>query len=213
MRGEGEESWIDGPLLVSGPDGSTRDTILEVPYVRLELEDGLPSADPFTRFGSGGVHEGGFVWATNDRSEIRWIDANGVTTQIARWDQAAVEVDDELWWRYEASTPERRGSDPDEPTSEQIAERFRDQRAAAPDELPYFRFVEVAASGETWLSEYTFGGGFPRRFLVVSPEGRTEHWLEFENPIRVLDVAEGRVLGIETDALDVQAVVVYSLPR
>ena len=209
--GDGESFWHESPLVVTDLASLTPDTAGVVPFVRLEMEGDRPNSNPFLSFGSGDVRLGGFVWATNDRTEVRWLAADGSTERIARWGQDAVRVDDALWAEYEASVRANSSSDDDPESAQRITERLRNQREDAPDQLPFFRWVVATPQGTTWLSEYTMSAEFPRRYLVVSADGHARRWIEFERPVRILDLTEDRALGIEEDAWGVQAAVVFAI--
>jgi len=205
--------WVDGPLVVSSADGMVWDTVSLVPFVRAKFDGGERVRDPFGPFGTGDVFEGGFVWATNDRPEVRWYSPAGELTQVARWEQRPVQLTEDLWDEYRATYAEFLGSSPEAPPSPQLERRFREQRRTASEEFPYFRAALASEKGEVWLAEYHFPGVFPERYLVLDASGSTLGWVEFPNPIQLLDVDESRILGIEKDRWDVQAVVIYPVPQ
>ncbi|MDT8368416.1 MAG: hypothetical protein RQ745_04375 [Longimicrobiales bacterium] len=211
--GEADSGWITGSLIVSDLETLAADTVVHVRFVRLELDGNRPSRNPFTRFGSGDLSDAGFIWATNDRPEVQWIGRDGAVVQIARSDQQPIDVTDEVWARYETTTLERNGIDSKPPPDTPLGRRLQEAREAASATLPYFRYIHAAPEGGVWLSEYTMADALASRFLVISSEGFPLHWMEFGTPIRVLDVAGDRVLGVEEDEWGVQSVVVYSITR
>jgi len=205
--------WIDGPLVVSSPDGAVWDTVARVPFVHSKFDGGERVRDPFGPFGIGDVFDGGFVWATSDHPEIRWYSPAGELTQISRWEQRPVQLTDELWDEYRTTYADFLGSGPEAPPSNRLERRFREQRGIASEELPFFRAVVAADTGEAWLAEYHFPGVLPERYLVVDPSGAALGWVEFPDPIQLLDVDDSRILGIEKDRWDVQAIVIYPVPQ
>jgi hypothetical protein len=212
---EGESGWLTGDLMLTGVDDSELRPIRSVPIVYLEVGGARRDADPFQRFGHGDVVADGFVWATNDRPEVRWISAAGVVRQVARWSQEATPVSDDVLDEYESAFLEMMGGSPERAPSERIAEMLRNARADASETLPYFAMVHASPAGDVWLSEYGATGPAspPRRFLAVEASGQLERWIEFRDPIRVLDRDADRVLGVELDRWGVQAVVTYPVRR
>ena len=86
-------------------------------------------------------------------------------------------------------------------------------RKFASSTLPLFRFLHVSRDGDAWLSEYTMFGSPARQFLVFGSNGAVRSWVRFSRPIKILDIRGDRVLGVQTDDSDVEAVVIYRVPR
>jgi hypothetical protein len=213
LPGQTESRWYGGPLVLRDLETLEPDSIGQVNLVLVEMEDGRPIANPFSYFGSGGVFDGGFVWGTNDRPEIRWIGPDGSPDVIARWTQQRAELDDQVWAQY-AEIARSQNASAFRPTPDDaFEETLRTQRSAAPDQLPYFRQIHSTTDGTVWVSEYGLSPQYASRFLVVAADGRTSHWVTFPRPIRLLDVSSERVVGIEVDDYEVQSVVVYPIAQ
>ncbi len=208
-QGTAQSYWATGPLVRYDLTTLAYDTVREVPFVLIEMDGEFPSANPFTSFGAGDVFDGGFVWATSDGPDLRWIDQDGLVTQIARWNSTPIEVSDDVWERYEAVRLNALGSTPDPAREQRTVELLQKQRAAASNHLPHFRFVHATPEGDVWLSDYTLSTNYPSRFLVVSRSGQPESWIEFETPTRILDIQGDHVLGIQEDEWGTQAIVIY----
>lgn len=212
LRADGGESrWLEGPLVVSDLTGVGADTIADVPFAKLESENGRPGSNPFGFFGGGGAYEDGFVWATNDESAATWLDTTGEVRLIARWEAQPTRVDDDTWRAFEDGIRARNDAAANPVEAAALEQRLRDQRSSASETLPLFRFVCVANDGTVWFSEYTFSGALATRYLRVTPDGRTRGWLQFPRPLRILDMSSDRALGIEENEWGVQSVVVYSI--
>jgi hypothetical protein len=205
--GTGTE-WIPAPLLTSDVLGQNVDTVVVLPFAEVRTQNGQPVSEPFPRYVGSAAFPGGFIWARNDIPELRWITGDGTLQQIARWTAQPIVVDDSVWAEYEAAYYERMGGSRERGTEGQMAERLRELRKAAARELPLFRFVHAGFDGSAWVSEYTMFGMPARRFTVFSPAGAGVR-VVFPRPIMILDVRNGRVLGVETDEWGVVAVAVY----
>lgn len=205
-------SWLFGPLLTSSPLGLNVDTVALLPVIELRFENGRRVSDPFGPYGATEGYADGFVSARNDVPELRWTSQDGAVRQIARWEASLTTVDDEVWGRYEAAYLERMGSIPERGTDLQMQAGLRDARSAASSTLPLFRYLHAASDGSVWLSEYTMFGMPAESFLMFGVDGAAVARVDFPQPIQILDIRDGRVLGVETDEWGVQAVVVYAVP-
>lgn len=198
--------WLRAPVLLVSRDGSDTDTVISVDHMRLlNFEE-----RPFQEFGAARASANGIVYGRNDRAEVRWIDLNGNTQQIARWEPDWREVDDEVWNEYSSTLLDRGGPELMRNRLRQTLER---QRSNAPARLPLFRFFEVDEAGNVWLSEYTFVGSPARRYRIIAADGRWIGELELPENFRVLDIGEDVLLGVQTNEWDVQAVAVWELRK
>lgn len=144
---ENGTSWLEGPLVTTGPLGGTPDTVAVLPMIELRVEGGRRLPDPFVRYGTAAAYPGGFVWARNDVPEVRWYSETGDLQQVVRWQADLTPVDDVAWARYEAAYIERMSSSPERGSSEQMRQQLRESRAAASETLPLFRFIHAATDG------------------------------------------------------------------
>lgn len=202
---------VTGPLIRSGALGEMPDTVAIVTMLEIEYQGGRPVRNPFMAFGMGAGYRDGFVWTRNEAAEIRWLSGEGVVEQISRWRASPTMVDDEVWRRYEEAYRARTASRATRPTEEQLATQLRNARDAAPETLPYFTFSFVTRDGDVWISEYSMMGGPSDRFVRFGADGVAYQAVVFPGPVRILDVRDGKVLGVMTDEWDVEAVVVFEV--
>ncbi len=207
-RRETGADWMSGQLAVTSLNGTTMDTVAAVPMALLEYEDGRPLSIPFMRIGLGGAWRDGFVWTSSDAPQAVWLSPDGDTTQVSHWPSSRQEVSDSVWRGHEALTRERMSDVPEEVVSGRLAT----QKARATAFLPEFRSVAVAPDGALWLGRFEVESLQSRRFLVLAPDGVVRSWVQFERPVRVLDLSEEMVLVKELDPLGIEAVAVYRLP-
>ena len=94
-----------------------------------------------------------------------------------------------------------------------VLENMAGRRADLGKPLPFFKAAFADSEGRVWLPSHEPAG--PRQgnspYIALSPEGEWLGKVEGPDGLRILDVAAGRVLGIELDEMDVQRVVVYDL--
>lgn len=205
-----EEEWLQGHMARFDPETGAVDTVASYDYVP---GDGNPSPG----FGSVTVADGEFVYTRSDKPEVTWRGADGRARQIVRWQAEPEHLTEEHLHRYgESLLPRLRFANPDAPIArieEMIQENVARRQADLGKPLALFRSPFGDAEGRVWLPSYDMAG--PREgsppYTVFSPDGE---WLgEVDAPpgLRILDVAYGRVLGVVTDEMDVQSVVVYEL--
>lgn len=94
-----------------------------------------------------------------------------------------------------------------------VEERVADARRDFEGPQPYCNRAYGDAVGNVWLSDYDITGIEAEAFVVVEADGLSAHRVELPSGIRVLDIADDRILAVETDELDVQAVVVYAIRK
>lgn len=200
--------WVKAPLLASA-DFTTFDTVALFPAL-YNPGDANPIR-PGAYFVPSGER---IAYLSGDVAQITWLGGDGQPEQIARWDAVPEELTDEDWARYEAGFRERNeGADP--ATVERIlADRRRDWGG---DE-PLFRFAIGDRTGGVWLTPHEVAEAgasslYARRYEVVAADGVHMGAVSFPNAIRVLDVTADRVLGVERDEFDVQAIALYRLVR
>ena len=86
-------------------------------------------------------------------------------------------------------------------------------RAVIGGPMPLFTIPFGDAEGRVWLPSYRPGGAREGAsdYTVVSADGEWLGTVEAPPRFRILDVAGGLVLGVHTDDMDVESVVVYEL--
>ena len=205
-----EEEWLQGHMARFDPETGVVDTVASYDYVP---GDGNPSPG----FGSVTVADGEFVQTRSDRPEVTWRVADGSVRQIVRWQAEPEHLTEEHVQRYgESLLPRLRFANPDAPIArveEMVRENVARREADLGKPLALFRSPFGDAEGRVWLPSYDIAG--PREgsppYTVFAPDGEWLGKVDAPPGLRILDVAHDRVLGVVTDEMDVQSVVVYEL--
>ncbi len=71
--------------------------------------------------------------------------------------------------------------------------------------------ISLRTSENAWVGEYTFLGIRKPRYTVVLRDGTRIGWVDVPEGFNILDIGTDRILGIEKDDMDVQAVSVYQI--
>ncbi len=205
-----EEEWLQGHMARFDVATGAVDTVASYDYVP---GDGNPSPG----FGSVTVADGEFVQTRSDKAEVIWRLPDGTVRQIVRWQAEPEHLTDEHLRRLgESLLPRLRFANPDAPIAtveEMVRENVARREADLGKPLALFRSPFGDAEGRVWLPSFDIAG--PREgsppYTVFSPDGEWLGQVDAPPGLRILDVAHGRVLGVVTDEMDVQSVVVYEL--
>lgn len=198
--------WRSYPLLTTG-DFVDVDTLAVVPMLEMNASGDL---NPIRHAGAVVVTGGRVATGRSDRAEITWRNTDGRVTQIVRWDESPRAVREDDWPAYEAAYRERLESRYE---PERLEQNLRDMREDFGGTVPLFRFVHGDSEGNVWLGEYRMADPNASVYRVVSHTGEWVGSIGFPRDIRILDITDTRVLGVETNELDVQAVVLYELVK
>lgn len=207
---EPEPGWHHYPILRLDRGSMSLDTVA---MVGLHLHPEPDDHNPVRPVGTVSVAGGEVVYGTTDRPELVWSSGGGKIRQIARWKASTEGVDEEDWAAYERNYRDRY-ADVYQPS--ELERRLVEQREDFSGPPPQFGRAFGDREGRIWLSAYQLGQDptRARRFSVVAPDGRLLGAIEFPRSVRILDVAGDRVLTVDYDEFDVQAVAVYRLaPR
>lgn len=210
QMGHGTE-WLFGSVLLSDMLGSQVDTLASLPMLELRMEGDRILRDPFMRWGVWAGLPSGFAWGRNDVAEVRWYSDAGRLKQVARWAAEMRAVDDEAWLAYSRAYVAQAASRSRDVSEEQVEAHLVEARRGASSTLPLFSSLHAWPSGELWLGGYAMLGSPPLEYLVIGADGVAKRLVTFPRPLRILDMREGRVLGVEYDEWDVPAVVVYDI--
>jgi hypothetical protein len=215
-RSDFEVPWLPGQLVRLDPETLVADTIGQYDMVPYAPREG--PRNPFMAGGDIEAFDDDFIVVRADRPEVVWRGADGATRQLVRWQpdpRYPSESDFEdftelLRGDLRRVNPQLGGDALERFVNEQLS-RYE---IASNEPLPVFATIQADDVGRIWLSHFSAsgirGGGVPG-YSVVGPDGV---WLgEVISPpsFRMLDVASGRVLGVVTDELDVQHIVVFDL--
>jgi hypothetical protein len=135
-----------------------------------------------------------------------------------RWNPERSYPNDAIWERFQSELAvDLARVNPDMGDAE-VAQFVREQLAryrVEPDHpLPLFGVIHGDDAGGVWLGEWV-----PRsidgisRYTVIAPDGQWLGTVELPPRFRVLDIdsANGRVLGVLRDEMDVQSVAVFEI--
>ena len=199
--------WMDGVMLKASLEGPSFDSVFSAPWVEFSAS-GLQN--PFRLFGGVEVGAGIALYARSDEPQVMWLDQDGAIVQVSRWFSPERPVDDAVWREYAESYLEGLSPEADPARAERtLAER----KMAANKVLPVFRTFHADAEGNAWLGEYTVPGTPPRRYTVILHDGSLLGWVDLPSSLTILDITHDRILGVEQNQWDVQAIAVYEIKR
>jgi hypothetical protein len=198
------EGWVDFPVLGVSADFGSVDTIAQVGVMRMPN-----TRNPIYYWGQASALDGRVVYTRRSRPEVRWFAPDGSLEQVARLALVAEEASEDLWAEYEADYRERY-ADRDPAMND---ERLAEARAAFGGARPFFGQAYTDREGNVWLSGYSITGVETDTYRVVTADGTAAHTVVFPSELRILDIAYERVLAVEADDFDVQAVALYELQR
>lgn len=199
-----------------GPDGSVRDSILELPGVEFMMRGGpvddgfvMTSTTPLIGHSSQQTVVGGrLVAGITDRFEIRIYGEEGSLERLVRdpardlpvsageWDEVIGEA------MAEAEMPAQR-------RAVQEAAELRPPPATRP---VWARFVGDRL-GYLWIQPYRPVAGRPVPWLVVALDGPILGTVDLPEGFRPTDIGDDYILGVIRDDLDVEHVRLYHLAR
>lgn len=198
--------WVEAPVIRTTEAFSRFDTIAILPYAQ------LGTSNPLRKLGKTDLTGTRIAHARNDSPEIRWYGLRGQLEQVAKWEPVWRAFDDDLWEEYESAAREFYGGSP-ELNSERLNRVFESQKEAVEGPVPLFSDMHGDSEGNVWLGESVFPGTRPERYHVVGADGRWLGQVELPRPMRVLAIAEDRLLAIERDEWDIEAVSVYRIEK
>ena len=212
-----EEEWLPGHMVLLDMETGAVDTVASYDFMPYSPPD--RPWNPFVGFGDVTVTRGQFVYTRSDRPEITWHRPDGTLSQIVRWQPDRTYATEEHLRPHERLLRDlNRVADPDASLAsleERVAADMdaTDTRVGFP--LPLFRFPFGDSEGRVWLPTHVPGGpraGSPP-YTVIAPDGNWLGTVEAPAEFRILDVARGLVLGVQSDEMHVESVVVYELTR
>jgi len=209
--------WLPGRLVRLDLETLRADTVGSYDMVSFASREG--PENPFRPFGLVAASGGHFVHMRTDVPEVVWQGADGGVRQIVRWEPVAVLATEDDLERLKASrradlrrvNPTMGDADLDRFLAEQIARL----EVPAGTVRPLALTLRGDDEGRVWMSEWMPVSGsfdyFPTRYVVVGADGTWFGSVTVPPRFRLLDVAAGRVLGVQLDALGVESVVVHEL--
>jgi hypothetical protein len=209
--------WLTVPLIRLNPLTGEIKTEGSVDWDQTIAGSG-PGDNPFMSGGFATIANGRFITGRSDRQELRWYDTNGTVRQVTRWRERPEPVSKAMisvWERRMRAAFKRVGlSQPD------IENRISGMKKRIQEPVPFFGNPGPAPdygglitdpNGNVWIAAFpTQGRDAPRRYYVMSPEGTWLGYADTPARFRVLAINKDRLLGVERDSLDVQAVSLYT---
>lgn len=210
------QEWVfeQQPIIAASIDGSTIDTLADLPHLRRWYGTRAANPGPVVVKGRAGGFAGGFAWARSDRPEVRWYDRRGRLGEIARWEEAPIPLTQDVRQRMAHNLEESMRSAGAGPPA--IAARLADleERFDLHDgPLPYWDSFHVDRQGNAWLRLYSVPGEPSTKWRVVTRDGVFLGWIDLPDVRSILDITDDRILAVRSDELDVPAVVMLELKR
>jgi hypothetical protein len=198
-----EEPWLEAPIVRHRLDTQQWDTIGFYDFMPRIPRDRTPN--PFRGAGYVALTPSAVVVGRGDRSEIELLDpVTGATSRIIRWQEEPRTVTDDLWSSYIDWVISRTPGSPDERMLVELDARRR--AASAP--LPYLMGIAADPAGRIWVSEFARAFPEPHRYRVFSADGAWLGWAVMPPRFRVLDIGTNRILGVQRNELDIEAVAI-----
>jgi hypothetical protein len=207
-----EEPWFQGSVVRFDLAAFRADTI-----ARFDMAARSPRDGPYHPFGAFGIAistGGGIVLGRGDLPELRWLTSDGELKQIVRWEPTPVyptDRDVELFAirigeDLRRVNPGIGSTDLDNLIERQRARYRVDQDIA----MPLYRDIYPDDVGRLWIEEFSVrasdDGAAP--ITVMSMDGQSLGVVDLPDDLRILDIRQGRILGVVRDDLDVQSVAV-----
>ena len=210
-----EEPWLRGHMARFDMETGALDTVASYDFAS-RTPPGL-RWDPIGAFGRVTVAAGQFVYTRSDRPEVTSRSPDGTVTQIVRWQAEAAPLTEESLEGIEAGL--RAGIRMANPGAEAAAiDRMTDEnmavyRARIGEPMPLFASPFGDSKGRVWLPSWRPGAARDgaSHYTVISADGDWLGTVEAPPGLRILDAAQGLVLGVQRDRMDVESVVVYEL--
>jgi hypothetical protein len=205
-RGPPGPVWDSAANLLYGLDGVFRDS---VGYTGMELylDPSGPSTSGFPHLTRSAVGSRRFFTGAGRTWQIQEYGADGRIVGLIRLDRdrpPVTEADQGAWieWYVGLVDAEQRSE-----LRRQLEER------PAPETKPAYGIMKVDALGYLWVQEYrSYADRGPSQWTVIEPDGRWLGSLTLPD-MSVKQIGADWILGVATDELDVERVVVYGLER
>lgn len=172
------------------------------------FRDGPPSlSNPFRANGRVGLTHGAAIAVWSNEPGFVRFPFDGGTPLCVSWEEASPPLTDSLWEEhvaYERSVAGGRNAD---------LRIGRRSNVVGP--LPLLGEVRGDPLGRVWIARWgpadSFSNGTAGPYRVFSADGRWLGWVGLPTRLRVLDIGRDRILAVQRDAFDVEAVVMLPL--
>ena len=198
------DDWTHNAVLFSRSAMSAMDTVVSY---RLMSNPRPSMSNPFRTNGKVGLTEGAVVAAWGNQPQFVRFSLDGAPPLHVRWTEESPPLTDSIWDEhvaYERSLFEGRNAD------------LRIGRRGDVDQpLPMIGHVRGDPLGRVWISRWgtadSARNGTVGPYRVFGSDGAWLGWVELPFRLRVLDIGADRILGVQRDEFDVEAIVVLPL--
>lgn len=194
-----QEEWFLGSVVRHRRGTAQFDTITQFENGR-RLLPGPPN--PFRPSGNSALTNGAVVSVRRDLPTVRVTDLETGGQRLFRWTEEAPPVTDSLWALYVGWAESRRLP----------AERYSDARRATISEpVPFTGDVRGDAAGRIWVPMFSPDPRRYQRYRIFDRDGSWLGWTTLPDRTQILDIGEDRILAVQRDEFDVEAIVVLPI--
>lgn len=221
LRTSGVVRWIDErPVAIRLADGIAKDLIVvggEEVVMRGGRQEGQYVFGNHAEFGAAADR---VAVIDTDAYSVRVLSpVDGAVERIVRRDVAPREATDAVFEEHLAGILDMLSGVPPEEI-DRVQRMWRDFRRAPV--LPVLRSIHVDTTGHLWLQPYYVAGADPPPFEIHAPDGSwlgsvsvppglQRAFVQYQAPY--MEIGADYILGVWTDALDVQYVRMYELRK
>ncbi len=148
-------------------------------------------------------------YSTGRRFEIHELALTGNVIRTISRSHQPVLIDDRIRGDYVAEAAARA---PDERAAREYWMRDLETSVFA-DTLPVIRSIKIDPAGYLWAQEFSRPGEMISTWSVFDQDGRWFTEVQTPTPVRIVEIGVDYLLGIRTDSLDVETIVLFNLQR
>ena len=209
--GERTGVYVDSQLMLRySPDGTVADTVGRFPGRQWYVwSDGTRAASfplPFGWSAKAAVRDGTIYVGTGETYEVSRFNEEGMLLGVAR-----IEIENRPVSRSDRRRDRARrlgGGATRAPSSRDMLDAI-----PYPSEMPAFTALLTDRLGNVWIRRGLASPSSPGRWMILSPEGRPVARLETPPHGGIFDVADGYLVGMWRDELDVESMRLYGIDR
>lgn len=200
-----DEPWLQASIVRTDLVSGSINTITRFDFVQNDSET---NGNPFAASGQVGVVGGAPFVGRNDKPEIKKLNPDGTVAMVIRWQDERLAYSDSIWTVFELVFRERTSL-----PRQRVEEILRDRKSGVGAPMPYFRRIVGDARGNAWVGEYSVDSRDRRRYQVFAPTGEWLGAVEMPPRLTIIDIGIDRLVGVQRNELDIEAVVLYGLER
>lgn len=196
--------WGKAPVMRVDETFSTADTVMErdVLLVTRRYDHNPVRQMGWLQYGGGMV-----ITARTDRAQVEWRSPNGVLNQVSRWDHRARDLNGNDWSRYADALRKRHENE----ARSELEGALAAQKVDFGGSYPALQRIYAAHGGNVWIAQFDLTTRSRRsgRYWILSREAGWLGYIDLPPSSEVLDITGDRLLLLESDSLDVEAVAMY----